>query len=106
MVAAEGEGSSAGVPTAVFRFNGPRAAFRLLHISGAVNIPLDEIEIRLPVEFSSEQRLLFFCGSPDDSSDEVSNCLTNLNILRRDDIQVIPHSLEDLEKGGIKMSRE
>jgi len=83
-----------------------RAEFRLLHINGAVNIPLDELEIRLPVEFSSGQRLLFFCGSPDDSPDDISNCLTHLNASRRDDIQVIPHSLEDLERGGIKMSRQ
>lgn len=39
-----------------------RAAFRADHLSGAVNIPFDEVEVRAPIELSSSRMLVIDCS--------------------------------------------
>lgn len=49
-----------------------RGEFALKHVPGAINIPLDEIEVRAINELSTSDLVVLYCGCADDSQNKVA----------------------------------
>jgi hypothetical protein len=87
-----------------------RSQFAAAHLQGSINIPLDELEIRAPVELGTGTQVLVFCHSAHTCAvDELissnsSSCSSAVSFLRKagfNNAQLLSASLSDLRSQGV-----
>lgn len=92
-----------------------RAAFRLRHVVSAVNVPLDELEVRASREMSRNARVLLVCESkgcsptPTSTTGYVpSSCEIAVALLREegfDHVDYVKSDFSALEANGIRLAQ-
>jgi len=83
----------------------PRSEFNHWHLRSALNIPFDELSVRLHMEVDREQQAFFFCGSAEDDPEGLTRCAHFLAVVRYDHAIIIPQTLEELGNAGIALER-
>lgn len=87
----------------------PSSIFRDSHLVGAINIPLDELEARLPVEVPAENQIIHFCnldiGCEDlsRSTAQLSHCALAVQVLqelRPNKVVVLKETITTLKRLG------
>lgn len=83
----------------------PRSVFALRHIQGALNIPEEELNIRLEIEVPREASVLLLCGSEAEGDESLHHCARHMSFAGYDNATIVARSIDDLARGGVEMAQ-